>query len=232
MISVIIPTFNEQDQIGRTIRHLLNNEDALSIVEVIITDGGSTDKTILIAQESGAITIINEKKGRAAQMNAGAAKARGDVLYFLHSDTLPPKGFTKDIISATQKGFACGCYQLSFDYVHWFLKFNCWFTRFDINAIRFGDQSLFVAKNVFFEAGGFNEALMLLEDQEIIYRIRRYGKFVVIKKVVVSSARKYLVNGIYRTQGIYFLVYFLYRLGFSQQRLLRIYKSLIRQDKL
>ena len=76
-----------------------------------------------------------------------------------------------------EKKYAGGCFRLAFDYQHWFLKTNCWFTRFDMNAIRFGDQSLFVRKDVFEKCGGFDEKLLMMEDQEIIHRIKKYGKF-------------------------------------------------------
>ncbi len=70
------------------------------------------------------------------------------------------------------KGFGSGCFRLAFDHQHWFLKANAWVTRFDVNSIRFGDQSLFVTKNVFVKSGGFREDLLMMEDQEIIHRIK------------------------------------------------------------
>lgn len=121
---------------------------------------------------------------------------------------------------------------LSFDYDHWFLKANCWFTRFDVDTIRFGDQSLFVTKEKFLEVGGFCEKHIVLEDQQIIKRLKKISSFKVIKKPVVTSARKYVENGIYKTQGIFFLIYFLYRFGFPQQQLVNTYRKFIRQDKL
>lgn len=232
MISVIIPTYNEAENIGLTISNLFNSTDAPFIKEIIICDGGSSDDTIKKARYAGVKIVRNIKKGRAAQMNAGAAIATGDVFYFLHADTLPPPGFTKQITDSIQQGYTSGCYRLQFDYAHWFLKSNCWFTRFDVNAVRFGDQSLFVVKDIFEKAGGYNAKLIMLEDQEIIRRIKRIGKFKVLNGTVITSARKYLDNGIYRTQMVFYLIYFLYALGFSQQRLLKLYRKLIRQNKL
>jgi hypothetical protein len=121
---------------------------------------------------------------------------------------------------------------LSFDHDHWFLKANCWFTRFNIDDIRFGDQSLFVTKEKFRKAGSFCEKHIVLEDQHLIKRLKKNDHFKVIKKPVITSARKYLENGIYKTQGIFFIIYFMYRLGFSQQRLVAFYRKLIRQDRL
>jgi rSAM/selenodomain-associated transferase 2 len=231
MISIIIPTYNEADQIAGTIGKLINitaNKD----VEIIVSDGGSTDQTMQLAKDSGAIVSLSQRKGRAAQMNAGAAISKGDMLYFLHADTLPPESFLADIIKAVEQGYDAGCFMLSFNYSHWFLKANCWFTRFDITAVRFGDQSLFVTKVAFEHTDGFCELNIVLEDQELIKRLRKIVRFKVVKNAVTTSARKYLENGIYKTQGIFFFIYFLYRIGFSQQKLVSTYKKLIRQDKL
>lgn len=231
MISIIIPTYNEASQIGFTVEKL----KSLSVgnnFEIIVSDGGSKDETIALAKRSGAKVLLSVKKGRAAQMNAGAFKARGDILYFLHADTIPPKGFDQMIVQALADGNLAGCFTLSFDHKHWFLKANCWFTRFDINSFRFGDQSLFVAKSAFNVIGGFCENHLVMEDQQIIGRIRRMGRFVIIGKPVITSARKYLENGIYKTQAIFIIIYVLYKLGFSQRRLVLIYKKLISQDKL
>jgi rSAM/selenodomain-associated transferase 2 len=231
MISIIIPTYNEADQIAGTIGKL-QNITAHDDVEIIVSDGGSTDQTMQLAKDSGAIVSTSQKKGRAAQMNAGAAISKGDMLYFLHADTLPPESFLTDIIKAADQGYDAGCFMLSFNYSHWFLKANCWFTRFDMTAVHFGDQSLFVTKVAFEHTNGFCEQNIVLEDQELIKRLRKIVRFKVIKKAVTTSARKYLENGIYKTQGIFFFIYFLYRIGFSQQKLVSTYKKLIRQDKL
>jgi rSAM/selenodomain-associated transferase 2 len=231
MISIIIPTYNEADQIAGAIGKL-KDITADGDVEIIVSDGGSTDQTRQLAKDSGATVLRSKKKGRAAQMNAGAAIAKSDMLYFLHADTVPPEGFLTDIINASAQGYDAGCFMLAFDHSHWFLKANCWFTRFDMNALRFGDQSLFVTKVAFEKAVGFCEQHLVLEDQELIKRLRKIVRFKVIKKAVTTSARKYLENGIYKTQGVFFFIYFLYRIGFSQQKLVNIYKKLIRQDKL
>jgi len=231
MISIVIPTFNEAAAIADTI-HYLKNNSGIAVHEIIVTDGGSVDNTIHLAKQAGAAIVACKTKGRAAQMNAGAAMAAGEILYFLHADTLPPENFAEQIMQAHKAGYSTGCYRLQFDQNHWFLKANAWFTRWDVNAFRFGDQSLYADKKVFKLSGGFNEKLIMLEDQEIIGRLKKYGKFIVMPASVVTSARKYLKNGIYKTQGVYFIIYFLYKLGFSQQRLLKLYRKLIVQDKL
>ncbi len=232
MISVIIPTYNEETHIKTTIQKLWQYDESNLIKEIIIADGGSTDNTTNIAQIEGVKIVISPKKGRAAQMNYGSSFATEKILYFLHADTIPPRNFTKDIAQALEQGFTAGCFILAFDYDHWFLKANCWFTRFDVDAIRFGDQSLFVTKDAFLKAGSFCEKHIVMEDQHLIKRLKKMVPFTIIKKPVVTSARKYLENGIYKTQGIFFIIYLMYKLGYSQQKLVATYKKLMVQNKL
>ncbi|GEO02476.1 glycosyl hydrolase [Adhaeribacter aerolatus] len=232
MISVIIPTYQEESHIKATLKALRNNDIAGLIAEVIVVDANSQDNTIDWAKSEGAKVVICPKKGRAAQMNYGAALATQHILYFLHADTIPPPGFTQEIVALFNQGTSAGCFRLAFDYPHWFLKANCWFTRFNLNAFRFGDQSLFLAKDKFLAVGGFCEKHLVLEDQHIIKQLSQIGSFKVIKRPVITSARKYLENGIYKTQAIFFLVYILYNLGLSQTKLESTYRKLIRQDKL
>ncbi len=139
MISIIIPTFNEAKKIAATINYLMAVDDKKYIKEIIIADGGSSDNTVEIAQKLSALTNITPGKNRAAQLNSGAAIANGEILFFLHADSIPPKGFIKKIIDAVDKKYYSGCFRLLFDHDHWFLKANAWFTRFDVNAIRFGE---------------------------------------------------------------------------------------------
>jgi rSAM/selenodomain-associated transferase 2 len=231
LISIIIPAYNEADQIAATIRKTQAAKGPCP-VEIIVVDGGSNDGTPEIASGSGAITLRSKRKGRAAQMNAGASAAKGGILYFLHADSIPPKGFSSYILEALQGGAVSGCFRLAFDYSHWFLAANSWFTRFNVNAVRFGDQSLFVTREVFQKTGGFREDLLMMEDQEIIHRIRKHGKFRVMNDVVITSARKYIDNGVYRMQGIFYTIWLLYYLGYSQERLLKLHRKLIRKNKL
>ncbi|MEO5975723.1 MAG: TIGR04283 family arsenosugar biosynthesis glycosyltransferase [Chryseolinea sp.] len=231
MISIIIPTYNEADRIAKTIK-LTYRANGDHQVEIIIVDGGSTDDTINIAEQCGATVVKSASKGRAAQMNTGAAIAKHKILYFLHADSIPPNNFTTQILGAYKGGAKSGCFRLAFDYDHWFLKVNAWFTRFNVNAIRFGDQSLFVAKDVFQKSGGFREDLVIMEDQEIIHRIKKFGKFKVMNDVVLTSARKYLDNGVYRMQGIFYRIWGLYYLGHSQEKLSKLYRKLIKNHKL
>jgi hypothetical protein len=145
---------------------------------------------------------------------------------------MPVMGFTGDIRQALEDGYDAGCFMLAFDHPHWFMKANCWFTRFDVDAFHYGDQSLFVKSDHFHNAGGFCEKLIVFEDYHIIRQLKKRGRFTIVKKRVITSARKYLDNGIYKTQGVFYLMYFLYKLGLSQPRLVTTYQRLIKQEKI
>lgn len=227
-ISIIIPTRNESEQLPKLLSYLKALPGWENIAEIIISDGKSTDETVTIARDFYAKVVINERAGRAVQMNEGARHASGNILYFLHADSFPPPDFIKQILQKIQDGYIAGCYRLRFDDRHWFLRANAWFTMFNINAFRFGDQSLFIGQPVFKTIGGFREDLIIMEDQEIIFRIRKEGKFTVIRDYVTTSARKYRVNGVYRMQAIFFYIYFSYVFGTSQQALVKMYKRLIK----
>ncbi len=228
MISIIIPTYNEAKKIGYTIDNLLNDADKKNISEIIIADGGSSDNTIGIAESLLAKTITIENKNRAAQLNGGASMAKGEILFFLHADSIPPSGYSDKIIQAVNKEYNSGCFRLMFDHNHWFLKANAWFTKLDVNAIRFGDQGLFVTKNVFKKSGGYDESLFIMEDQEIIHRLKKNSSFKVLDTYIITSARKYVANGIYKTQGTFFIIWLLFYLGFSQNYLIKLYRKLSR----
>ena len=233
VVSIIIPTYNEAAALPALLRHLRRaGAHPESNVEIIIADGQSTDATAALALEAGARVLTCPTKGRAAQLNHGARHAAGSILYFLHADTYPPVGFLDDIRRAVAAGYGCGCYRLAFDTPHWFLRTNAWFTRFDVEAARFGDQSLFALKSVFEQAGGYREDFIMMEDQEITRRLKQHTKLQILPAKITTSARKYRENGIFRLQGIFYLLTLLYRLRVPQPVLLRTYRALIRQDKL
>jgi len=231
-ISIIIPTYKEEGHIGRLLCYLHAATQPDEALEILVVDAHSPDDTVTEAQQAGSRVVLSPRKGRAAQLNFGASQATGDILYFLHADTYPPAGFTHDIRAAVAQEAGAGCYRLAFDHPSWFLKANAWFTRFSPEVFRFGDQSLFVRREVFGQAGGYREDMVVFEDQEITRRLRRLAPFRVLPGPIVTSARKYRDNGVWRLQGIYYLITAMYRLGSSQQRMVDVYRTLIRQDKL
>ncbi len=230
-ISVIIPTYQEAGYIGPLLRYLREAAGTDEALEILVADAHSPDGTAAEAQQAGARVVLCPRKGRAAQLNFGAREATGDILYFLHADTYPPVGFSQEIRAAVRQGTGAGCYRLAFDHPSWFLKANAWFTRFRVEAFRFGDQSLFVRRDVFTEIGGYREDMVVLEDQEITRRLRRAARFQILPGPIVTSARKYRENGVWRLQSIYYLITTMYRFGASQQRMVEMYRTMIRQDK-
>jgi rSAM/selenodomain-associated transferase 2 len=228
MISIIIPTVNNARQLNFLLGYLRRVPFVEYISEIIVSDGNSTDRTAEVAETYDDVKVIrNDVAGKALQMNAGAKAATGTILYFLNPDTLPPRDFAYEIVNHFENGHPSGCFRLQYDHTHWLLRMNAWFTRFNINLFRSGDQSLFVTRALFNAVGGFREDHILLQEQEIISRISNNGSFVVIPRYITSSAKKFVDTGIYRLQGIYVYIYTLYACGVSQDHLLRMYQHLL-----
>lgn len=227
MISIVIPAFNEEESLPELIKYLkeCHNSDKL---EIIVSDGGSTDKTFERSKNLGAVVVLSSKKGRAAQMNLGAKIANGDILYFLHADSYPPKTLFKDISSSLEKGFEAGCYKLAFDYDHPLLKLYSWFTKFNVDYFRFGDQSLFIKKQLFKKLQGYDEILIVMEDQIFVKEIKKHSKFDILEGEVITSARKYRQVGIIKLQLIFTTILVLFYLGINQAKLVLLYKKWIR----
>lgn len=225
-LSVIIPALNEEESLPDLLRYLFRDV-ASSSTEVIVVDGQSTDKTAEVARKAGVRVMTASKVGRAPQMNKGARSARGRVLYFLHSDTYPPPRFSQYIQKAVREGYGAGCFRLGFDQERSLLRLYSWFTQFDINAFRFGDQSLFVRSDLFWKINGFDEDLKVMEDNEIISRLKQETPFKIMSEQVTTSARRYREKGVLRLQLFFILIYTLYHLGVSQDILLDIYRQWI-----
>ena len=233
LVSIIIPTYNEAAGITALLHHLRRAGTATdAAVEIIVADRPGTDATATLARLAGARVVACPRKGRAAQLNQGARQATGSILYFLHADSRPPVGFLADIRGAVAAGYGCGCFRLAFDMPHWFLQAHAWFTRFDMKVARFGDQSLFVQRTIFEQAGGYREDLLLMEDQEITGRLKQLTPLLVLPGPIITSARKYRENGVFRLQAAFYFLTGLYYLGVAQPTLLRMYRAIIRQDKL
>ena len=231
-ISVIIPTYNEEENIEKLVTFLQNVPQKEKIVDIILCDGWSQDNTMFLAQRLGAKAIKSEVRKRSLQMNMGAMEATGEIFYFLHADTLPPENFVADILAAVDKGFVAGSYRVKFDLNHWLLNGLSWFSQFNNNFFRFGDQSLFVVAEVFNFAGRFDSELLLMEDQEFVYRLRKYGQFTIMNDSVVTSARKFRQNGVVRLFWIFCKIYVLYKLGRPQSHLVKIYQAQIKGSKI
>ncbi|MFP5384834.1 MAG: TIGR04283 family arsenosugar biosynthesis glycosyltransferase [Bacteriovoracia bacterium] len=223
MISVIIPVLNERENLVRHIPLLLS---APFVEEVIIADGGSTDGSDKVAASLG-VTVVSSPPGRSIQMNSGATVAKGKILYFLHADTIPPVCFSQRILEAYSRKEKAGCFSLKFDHSHWLLNLSSSVTRWKLDCFRFGDQSLFVTRELFEEIGGFDEGRLIMEDQHLIRKIKKYSEFTLLPGNVVTSSRRYLGYGVIRTQLKFFLVY-LHSFFFSATRNFSFYRRLFR----
>lgn len=225
-ISIIIPVLNEEKSISGIIDYLKEKSSPKNILEIIIVDGGSIDKTSQIALKKGAI-VLQSQKGRAKQLNIGAKHAKGNILYFLHVDTFPPHNFDLQIINAVQNGNNVGCFQMKFDSNSRFLSFFAWFTKVNHTLCRGGDQSLFITKKLFQETTGFNEDYKVYEDNEFIGRIYKVTDFKILPFKVKTSARRYKERGKYILQYHFGVIHLKNYLGAGPEKLYEYYRKKI-----
>ena len=229
-ISTIIPTLNEAGHIEKLIRRLSDcGGDAL--VEVIVADAGSTDGTAALAEKCGARVVHCDVRSRPEQMNLAAKTATGDVLYFVHADSLPPEDYAKQVLRGMEEGADFGCFRFRFDSDRAALRFNSWCTRLPFMICRGGDQSLFISRWLFERLGGFDESHMVMEDYDIIRRGKKHGRFSILAADVQVSARKYIDNAYPRVNLANFTVFSLYYLGVKPEKLKALYKRMIHHPK-
>lgn len=219
-ISVIIPTLNEEKNITRCI----NSVRTLLPHEVIVVDGGSKDKTLELATNLG-VKVITGEKGRGKQLKKGAEEATGDILLFLHCDSLLPENLTQDDIFLDN--CVGGFFKLSYDVKSVSLKFVELFANFRSRffSLPYGDQCVFVDKVIYTKIGGFYE-MDFLEDLNFILRLRKNGRLKRVDKPVMVSSRR-LIKGYFLSPILHSLknvfIVILYLAGFSEQRLKKIY---------
>ncbi len=197
-ISIIIPVLNEE----KTIRQCLETVVNIPGIEVIVSDGGSTDSTVEIAGQHSEIKVVHSQAGRSIQMNNGAACARGEILLFLHADCILPREDVLKIRQVFDSGkFAGGAFQirlLSDKFTYRWLEM-CINFRSKAFKLPYGDQGLFVKRTIFEKLGGFRE-MPVCEDLDFICRLRRkYGEIVILNGRISSSVRTWKNRGIFRT---------------------------------
>jgi rSAM/selenodomain-associated transferase 2 len=195
-ISVIIPTLNESCNIQATIASALVGYT----IEVIVVDGGSIDNTVDISLSLG-VKFILSHTGRANQMNAGASIASGDILLFLHGDTRLPEGFDVMVKEVLQKpGVIAGAFSLQIDAPQWSLRLieSAVNLRSRFLQMPYGDQAIFLSRENFNEIGNFPR-LPIMEDFEIMRRLKRKGKIAIIDVPVITSGRRWIKKGVVKT---------------------------------
>lgn len=223
LLSIIIPTWNEEQSIAALLQYLEQIIPA-NHYEIIVCDGGSTDRTLAILRQFPEVWLIKSPLGRARQLNAGAGLAKGQWLYFLHADTFPPPDLWEHFLAARAAHTDAACFSLRFDSEHPLLRFCSWCSQFNWNGFRYGDQSLLVRREVFEACGGYREELEIMEGNELVSRLDRRVNFRLLPAEVQTSARKYRQYGPVYLQSVYTLIYLLSRAGLSQGSLLRFYR--------
>ncbi len=229
-ISIIIPTLNEAKVIGNLIAKL-NEQCRNKEIEIIVADAESKDGTANIVRAAGAKVITVPACCRAKQMNAGAKVAKGEVLYFVHADLVPPDSFFDDILAAVENGHRYGCYQVTFDRPVPGLKFNSSLSKYQGIFFRGGDQTLYMTRDFFDLIGGFDDDTVIMEDYEILLRARKHEKIHIMNEKVIISARKMETNNYFKTNVINVLVFVLFFLGASQKTLVNIYQRYVKGAK-
>jgi rSAM/selenodomain-associated transferase 2/rSAM/selenodomain-associated transferase 1 len=221
-VSVVIPTLNEEQHITRTLDQVLSDPS----VEAIVVDGGSTDSTAAVAAAAGA-HVLTVPGGRAAQMNAGASEATGTILLFLHADTLLPLDYCNTICEVlSDRNTAAGAFRLAIRgpgrglrLVEHMVNF-----RSSVRGRPYGDQALFITRETFRKVRGF-EQLPIMEDFDIVRRLRRFGRISLASSAVTTSPRRWTKLGVVGTTLINQAMIAGYYLGVSPHFLARIYRG-------
>jgi rSAM/selenodomain-associated transferase 2 len=218
-VSVVIPALNEAENIEACLASVATQQGPF---EIIVADGGSTDGTAEIAGRYA--SVVSSKRGRAVQMNTGAHRARGDALLFLHADsTLHPDALTGLRRALENPRTVGGTFTLRFDSDRALLNLYALFTRFKPRYFHYGDQGIFVRRSVFERLEGFKE-MPLMEDVDVLGRLRKSGRVALINLPVTTSARRFLQHGLLRQQLLNFILVVLFMLGVNPRTLARWYR--------
>jgi rSAM/selenodomain-associated transferase 2 len=227
-VAIVVPTLNEEATLSRTLPGALAVAD-----ELIVSDGGSGDRTVEVARGLGARVLIGPA-GRGGQLNRGAAATSAEILLFLHADTILPPGAlmaVREAIAGRPNGRragapAGGAFLVRFDTDRTLLRLGAWLInqRTRLTRLPLGDQAQFVTRDAFSELGGFRD-WPILEDLDFAWRLRRHGRTVIIPRRVTTGARRFVELGVARTVAINWLIWLLFVLGVSPRRLARLYSQ-------
>ncbi len=225
-ISVIIPVLNEGGNINHIIEHLRSLPGGRRL-EIIVVDG-SPDRDTLKSIRYTNVKKVPSDTGRGIQMNRGASRAEGDILLFLHADTLlPDKGPGLIISALDDPEIASGAFDLEFikvsPIINILVPLHNWMRR--VSKTPFGDQAIFIRRSVFRKLGGFRE-IGLFEDMDLMKRLRKGGyRIRIIRERVRTSARNFNERGPLRTLARNIFIVVLYHLGVHPDRLASMYRK-------
>ncbi|MBA4417825.1 MAG: glycosyl transferase [Syntrophus sp. (in: bacteria)] len=229
--SIIIPVLHEEETINNTINHIYGTNREVAF-EIIVADGSPYGRTLEVIQNETAVKV-RSLPGRGAQLNAGALRARGETLLFLHADTkLPDRALSLISAVMADSRYVAGTFDLGIDSIKTVFRmietvasFRSRFTR-----IPYGDQAIFVRREYFRKAGGFRE-IAIMEDVEFMRRMRKRGdKIIIIPEKVLTSPRRWEKEGILYCTLRNWLLILLYFIGISPERLARFYKNEVSRD--
>jgi len=219
-LSVIVPVLNEEITVEATLQALV----ALAPYEIIIVDGGSRDRTREICGRF-AVEVLSSERGRARQMNFGARRASGDVLLFLHADTRLPESALRDIDAAlSDPRYLGGRFDVELPGAHWMFKMIAALINYRSRATKIGtgDQALFVRRDIFDLIGGYPD-IPLMEDIVFCRALKGMGNIACLRSRVVTSARRWERDGVWRTILRMWMVKLCYFAGVSPSRLKQFY---------
>ncbi|KAF0176874.1 MAG: glycosyl transferase family protein [Limisphaerales bacterium] len=223
-ISVIIPTLNEAAELPETLRRLRLVPE---VREVIIADGGSRDDTVKLAQEAGRM-VVNCESGRGRQLRAGAERATGEVVLFLHADTWVPPAAGRALLACLARPgvVAGGFYKVFRDPPSWLVRgsrFKCWWRLLVARRVM-ADQGIFLRRETLTRIGGVPD-VPLMEEFELCKRLRLLGRIALADATVVTSARKFRKLGVLRTYALMWRVTAGYHRGVPLEELRRWYEG-------
>jgi rSAM/selenodomain-associated transferase 2 len=220
-ISVIVPTLNEQDHLPATLRGVtLAPGD-----ELIVVDGGSTDQTVAIAQQFTS-QVLHSRRGRAVQMNWGARHAHGDILLFLHADTRLPADGLEAVRRALRDDAVAGAFRLAIMPPTPALRLVAWGTnlRARFGRLPYGDQALFMPRQVFEALGGYDD-IPFMEDVRMVQALRKRGRLLILPQAVHTSGRRWQRDGVLYTTVRNTVLITLYFWGVPPETLQRWYRA-------
>lgn len=223
-LSIIIPALNEARSIGVTLETLPSLTAQEGSVEVIVVDGGSTDRTVEIAREKGARVITGER-GRGLQMHRGACVARGEAFLFLHADTIAPPRVAEQITEALARdeGAVGGNFSIRFDGERRAARFLTWlYPQLRRLGLCYGDSGIFVRASAYEQVGGFNP-FPIFEDLDLVRRLKRHGRMLHLPVAVVTSSRRFEGRSFALTFARWAILQALYWAGVHPRLLNRLY---------